>query len=109
VLVLFLLAAAAIITEADTPRRRKRLAVWAGGCALLVVTCGGAAVVAGSTHGPHAALTGPLAGWAGAGLTGLLMTPLLAGMRRPRPLAARLSLSLRSLRARPRAAARRTP
>jgi hypothetical protein len=109
VLALFLLAVTAILADADTPRRRYRVAVWVGGCALLVVACGCAAVVGGSTHGAHAALTGPLAGWAGAGLVGVLATPLVAGLRRPRRPTVRLTLLRRSPRARLRAAARRSP
>jgi hypothetical protein len=88
-LALLLLAACALVLGADTPARRRRLAAWVAGCALLVVACGVAALLGGRTHGPDSALTGPLATWAGAGLFGLLLTPLLARVRRPRRLVAR--------------------
>jgi tetratricopeptide (TPR) repeat protein len=88
-LALLLLAGYALVLGADSLSRRRRLAAWVTGCALVVVTCGAAALLGGHTHGPDSALTGPLGTWAGTGLFGLLLTPLLARIRRPRRLAAR--------------------
>lgn len=89
VLALYLLAASALVLDTRSPIRRRRLAVWVAGCALLAGASGLAALASGQTHGPDAAFTGPLAAWAGTGLFGLLLTPLLARAPGPRRLLAR--------------------
>jgi lipoprotein NlpI len=85
-LALYLLAASALVLDADSMVRRRRLAAWVAACALLTAGCGLAALAGGHTQGPDAAFVGPLATWAGTGLFGLLLTPLLARIRSPRRL-----------------------
>jgi hypothetical protein len=89
VLGLYLLAASALVLNADSRVRRRRLTVWVASCAVLAAGCGLAALAGGHTQGQDAAFVGPLATWAGAGLFGLLLTPLLARMRSPRRLLVR--------------------
>jgi tetratricopeptide (TPR) repeat protein len=89
VLCLFLIDPTAQALAAETPRRRRTLFVWIGVCAATAVGCGAAAVLGDGLHGANGALRGPLEAWAGAALFGLLVTPVLARVRRPRRIAVR--------------------